>query len=177
VSGRRTLLLAALVLAATVLIVVLRHAQRPAARPAQESALPASNFPMKQLNGAPLRLADYRGKVILIDFFASWCAPCREEVPRLVEWQSEYGSRGLQVIGIAMDDDASAAEKFSREFHINYPVVAGSASLADRFGGVLGLPANIVISRDGRVVSTHLGVVDLSSLERELMAQLERKPD
>ena len=131
---------------------------------------------MTQLNGAPLRLSDFRGKVILLDFWASWCAPCRDEIPHLVEWQAKYGSSGLQVIGISMDDDPAAAQKFAREFKMNYPVVAGSAELADRYGGILGLPANIVIGRDGKIVSKHLGVVDLSSLEHELTLQLAVKP-
>lgn len=131
---------------------------------------------MKQLNGAPLRLSDFQGKVILLDFWASWCAPCRDEIPHLVEWQAKYGSRGLQVIGISMDDDVGAAEKFAQEFRMNYPVVAGNAELADQYGGILGLPANIVIGRDGKIVSRHLGVVDLSSLEHELTLQLELKP-
>jgi thiol-disulfide isomerase/thioredoxin len=175
-AARSILLLAALALAAAALIVVLRHSHRHQSLPAEQHALPAADFPMKQLNGEPLRLSEYQGKVILLDFWASWCAPCREEIPHLVEWQAKYGGSGLQVIGIAMDDDAGAAEKSSRELRMNYPVVAGSAKLADQFGGVFGLPANIVIGREGEVVARRLGVTDLSSLERELTAQLALKP-
>jgi cytochrome c biogenesis protein CcmG, thiol:disulfide interchange protein DsbE len=174
--ARRFLWLMTLLVAAAALLVVLRHGHQPVHRPAEQSALPPADFPMKQLDGAPLRLSDYRGKVLLIDFWASWCPPCRKEIPHLVAWQDKYGGRGLQVIGIAMDDNPETAEKFSREFKMNYPVVAGSAKLAERFGGVLGLPVNIVIGRDGRVISKHLGEVDLSTLEHELITQLALKP-
>ena len=172
--ARRTL---ALIVIAAALILLVRYARKQTHSTPHQQAPSANSFPMKQLNGgAPLRLSDFQGKVILLDFWASWCAPCREEIPHLVEWQTKYGSSGLQVIGISMDDDAGAAEKFAREFKMNYPVVAGSAELADQYGGILGLPANIVIGRDGKIVSKHLGVVDLSSLEHELALQLEVKP-
>ncbi len=167
---RRTAIgmIAVLLLAAAAIVLLPRHAQR---RP------PPTTVPdvaMTQLNGAPLRMADYRGKVVLLDFWASWCSPCREETPRLVGWQTAYESRGLQVIGVAMDDNPADAEKFRREFHINYPVVAGSAQLAERFGGILGLPVNIVIARDGAIVARHVGLVDPEVLRREIKAQLAR---
>ena len=170
--AKRTL---AFVAFAVALVLVVRYARKQAHIPHLQ-APPAAGFPMQQLNGAELRLSDFQGKVILLDFWASWCAPCRDEIPHLVEWQAKYGGSGLQVIGISMDDDRAAAEKFAREFRMNYPVVAGSAALAAQFGGILGLPANIVIGRDGKIVSKHLGVVDLSALEHELTLQLEVKP-
>lgn len=161
-------MVAVVLLAAAAIFLLQRHAPR---RP------PPTTVPdvaMTQLNGAPLRLADYRGKVVLLDFWASWCSPCREEIPRFVEWQTAYEARGLQVIGVAMDDNPAAAETFRREYRIDYPVVAGSAQLADRFGGILGLPVNIVIARDGAIVARHVGLVDPGILRREIEAQLAR---
>jgi thiol-disulfide isomerase/thioredoxin len=171
--GRRRLLRLTLVtIAAVACIVAVR--QWGAHRLAKLQSASAPDIPMQQLDGAPLRLSDYRGKVILLDFWATWCTPCREEIPRFVQWQTAYGVHGLQVIGVAMDDNALDAQKFRREFNINYPIVAGSAKLADGFGGIFGLPANLVIARDGTVFSRHIGSVDLSLLERELTAQLAR---
>jgi thiol-disulfide isomerase/thioredoxin len=167
---RRILRLVVLAIAAVALIVGLR--QWAARHVAHLPSRPAYDFEMQQLNGAPLRLSDFRGKVILLDFWASWCTPCREEIPRLVEWQSQYGGRGLQVIGVTMDENPADAERFSHEFKINYPVVAGSVKLTDQFGGIFGLPANIVIARDGKIVARHAGLVDLSLLQRELTTQL-----
>jgi thiol-disulfide isomerase/thioredoxin len=167
---RRILRLVFVTVAAVVLIIALR--QWGAHRLANLQSTSAPDIEMKQLDGVPLRLSDFRGKVILLDFWASWCAPCRQEIPRFVQWQKMYGERGLQVIGVAMDDDLSAAQKFSREFNVNYPVVAGSVKLTDRFGGIFGLPANIVLARDGKTISRHIGSADLSLLERELTAQL-----
>jgi thiol-disulfide isomerase/thioredoxin len=173
-ARKRLLLLASAILATVVFVVIVRqrHWQLPAS-PGPSSSAP--DFTLKQLNGAPLRLSDYKGKVILLDFWATWCAPCRDEIPRFVEWQAKYGDQGLQVIGVSMDDDIRPVEKFSREIRMNYPVVMGTQELTSRYGGILGLPANIVIGRDGKIVSKHLGLEDLSLLEQELTAQLELK--
>lgn len=133
----------------------------------------APNFTLKALDGAPLRLSDFRGKVILLDFWATWCAPCQEEIPRFVEWQRRYGEGGLQVIGLSMDDGPKPVQKFSREFGMNYPVALGTQAVASQYGGIFGLPVNIVIGRDGKIKAKHLGMYDLTLLERELITQLE----
>jgi cytochrome c biogenesis protein CcmG, thiol:disulfide interchange protein DsbE len=173
VRGRILFLATAILAIGALLNIARRH---PSHLPG--SVGPASSAPeltLKQWNGTPLRLSDYAGKVILLDFFATWCSPCREEIPHFVAWQSKYGNQGLQIIGVSMDDDPRPVEKFSRELGINYPVVIGSQELASRYGGILGLPANIVIGRDGKIVSKHLGVADLSQLQLELTAQLALK--
>jgi cytochrome c biogenesis protein CcmG, thiol:disulfide interchange protein DsbE len=171
--GARILLLATAIL--TLLVFVIGRHPRQQLSP---NAAPASapDFTLNQPNGAPLRLSDYAGKVVLLDFFATWCSPCRDEIPRFVEWQSKYGNQGLQVIGVSMDDDTRPVAEFSRELGINYPVVLGTQELASRYGGILGLPANLVIARNGKIVAKHLGLVDLAQLQKELAAQLVRKP-
>lgn len=173
---RRAKILAMVAAAVAVVIVVqvaVRRQHHAGPRPQAESGLSfAPDFTLKRLDGTPLRLSDYRGKVVLLDFWATWCTPCREEIPRFVEWQRKYGAQGLQVIGISMDDDSEAVKKFVRDFGVNYPVAIGDQELASRYGGILGLPANIVIGRDGKMVSKHLGMADLSMLERELAVQL-----
>jgi cytochrome c biogenesis protein CcmG/thiol:disulfide interchange protein DsbE len=170
----RILLLAAVILTVAAVVDITRR--HPSHHPSSAGAVSsATDLTLMQSNGTPLRLSDYAGKVVLLDFFATWCSPCRDEIPHFVEWQSKYGTQGLQVIGVSMDDDTRPVEKFSRELGINYPVVLGSPELASRYGGILGLPANLVIARDGKVVSKHLGVADLSHLEQELTAQLALK--
>jgi thiol-disulfide isomerase/thioredoxin len=124
------------------------------------------------LDGAPLSLAALRGKVVLIDFWATWCGPCRDEVPQLIELQRTYEPRGVQLVGIAMDDDAEPVRDFIRVQPPNYPIVIGDAELGERFGGVLGLPVKFLIDRDGRVAGQHAGAVDPAALARELDALL-----
>jgi thiol-disulfide isomerase/thioredoxin len=172
---RRFLLLFAVVVCVIALLVALRK-NRPmiASQPKAGTEL-APDFMLKTIDGTSLRLSDYRGKVVLLDFWATWCAPCQEEIPHFVEWQARYGNQGLQVIGVSMDDDYRPVEKVTRELSMNYPVVIGTQELASRYGGILGLPANIVIGRDRTIVSKHLGLEDLSLLELELKAQLEFK--
>jgi thiol-disulfide isomerase/thioredoxin len=135
----------------------------------------APNFTLKSLDGTPLRLSDYRGKVILLDFWATWCAPCQEEIPRFVEWQSKYQDRGLQVIGMSMDDSPEPVQKFGREFRMNYPVALETQDVASKYRGIFGLPVNIVIGRDGKIKAKHLGMYDLTLLKQELTSQLESK--
>ncbi len=132
----------------------------------------APQFSLSDLEGHPLRLADYRGKVILLDFWATWCVPCETEVPRFIAWQEKYGPQGLQVIGVSMDDDRKPVRAFYRKFRMNYPVAMANQQLAEAYGGILGLPANFVIDRDGRIYARHLGTTDLALLEREITERL-----
>jgi thiol-disulfide isomerase/thioredoxin len=181
ISRKTMLRLASWTIAAVALVVVFqgfvqdgvaRYDSKTAAPPADVS----TNVPMKQVNGEPLRLSDYQGKVVLLNFWASWCPPCREEIPRFAQWQKQYGGQGLQVIGIAMDDDPVAAEEAMRSLGINYPVVVGSAEIAEHFGGIFGLPFNFVLGRNGEIVSRRAGQADFPALERLLLTQLAQQP-
>jgi len=122
-SRDRFLRIALWPLAGVALLVLFQGAASRGSEPRESrTAQPASvstDFAMKQLNGEPLRLSDYHGKVIMVDFWASWCPPCREEIPHFVEWQKQYGGEGLQVIGIAMDDYPADAVKAARELGID----------------------------------------------------------
>lgn len=159
-------------LCAIVLTYAIRN-NRPAIAPHTEGGAElAPDFTLKAVDGSQLRLSDYRGKVILLDFWATWCAPCQEEIPRFIEWQSRYRDRGLQVIGLSMDDSPEPVEKFVGKFRMNYPVAIGTQEVASQYGGIFGLPVNIVIGRDGKIKAKHLGMYDLMQLERELTSQL-----
>jgi peroxiredoxin len=133
----------------------------------------AADFSLPDLTGKTLKLSDYRGQVVLLDFWATWCDPCREEVPHFVELQSKLGDQGFQIIGVSMDDGPEPVRDFSRQFKMNYPVVMGNAQIGELYGGVLGLPIAFVVGRDGHISSKHIGPTDISLLEREIDAQLQ----
>jgi len=135
----------------------------------------APDFSLPQLSGELLQLSTYRGKVVLLDFWATWCDPCREEIPRFVNFQNKYGQQGLQVIGIAMDDSPDPVRDFYQRFQINYPVVLGNATTGELYGGILGLPIAFLIARDGRIYAKHIGPTDVSVLEREIVSLLQSK--
>ena len=141
---------------------------------AEQSRPPAPEFALTTLKGQKLDLASYRGKVVLLDFWATWCVPCRSEIPHFVRLQNAYRARGLQIIGISLDDDVAPVRRFYRQFKMNYPVALGDAELAGRYGGILGLPVSFLIDRDGRIVSTHKGAKDIVALEREITALLSQ---
>ncbi len=128
----------------------------------------APNFSRIDLNHRQVNLADYRGKVVLLNFWATWCAPCLAEMPRFVAWQHEYGGRCLQVIGISMDDDAQPVRIAYRKYKLNYPVIMGDAKIGEMYGGVFGLPITFLIDTKGRIRFKYQGAVDISTVEDEM---------
>ena len=124
-----------------------------------------------------MTLSAYRGKVVLLDFWATWCDPCREEIPRFVDLQSKYGNQGLQIIGVSMDDGPEPVREFYQRFKMNYPVVMGNAKIGEQYGGVLGLPIAFLIGRDGRIQAKHIGATGVSVFEKEIVILLESKTD
>jgi cytochrome c biogenesis protein CcmG/thiol:disulfide interchange protein DsbE len=135
----------------------------------------APSFARMDLNGKKMELSAYRGRVVLLNFWATWCAPCLIEMPVFVSWQSQYGSRGLQVIGISMDDDAPPVRRAYLKYRLNYPVAMGDEKLGELYGGVLGLPVTYLIDRQGKVIKRYEGAVDLKQLEREVQRLLAKR--
>lgn len=133
----------------------------------------APDFSLPDLNGQKLDLSAYRGKVVLLDFWATWCDPCLKEIPLFVELQDQYRNRGLQIIGISMDDGPEPVQDFYRRYKMNYPVAMGNAKLGRLYGGVLGLPTCFLIDRDGRIYTKHIGPVEISVIEEEIRKVLQ----
>jgi peroxiredoxin len=166
---RRIFIAAALILLAAGFYV---HAHRGGRGLMVQPHSAAPDFSLPELNGQQLQLSSYRGKVVLLDFWATWCDPCREETPHFVELQDKYGGQGLQIIGVSMDDGPEPVREFYRQFRMNYPVVMGNAKIGELYNGVLGLPIAFVIDRDGRIYAKHVGATDASVFEHDIVALL-----
>jgi thiol-disulfide isomerase/thioredoxin len=131
-------------------------------------------FTLKDMSGQDVLLSRYKGKVLLLDFWATWCEPCKVEIPAFVDFQNKYGKDGLQIVGISIDDTAAQLEPYVRAMKMNYPVLQGKDRLdvQDAFGPLVGIPVTVVVSRDGKVCASHAGLTDRDSFEREIKALL-----
>lgn len=138
-------------------------------------AKPANlNFTLKDVAGKEVSLSDYQGKVLVIDFWATWCGPCKVEIPHFIEFQDKYGKEGLQIVGISVDDPVEKLEPYVREMQMNYPVLQGLGhdDVQDAYGPILGIPVSVLISRDGKICATHTGLTGKDVFEREIKALL-----
>ncbi len=128
----------------------------------------APEFVRIDINHKKVNLNSFRGKVVLLNFWATWCAPCQLEMPRFVSWQSQYGSRGLQVIGISMDDDPALVRNLCAKLSVNYPVVMGDETIGELYGRVLGLPVTYLIDMNGEIRAEYRGETDLNAIEMQM---------
>jgi DsbE subfamily thiol:disulfide oxidoreductase len=134
---------------------------------------PAPEFELKSLDGRTVRLSDYRGKAVLLNFWATWCGPCKIEMPWFEELQNKYRSQGLEVIGIAMDDAGEdTVAKFVKDMGVTYTILMGKEAVGVDYGGVLGLPTTFYIDRQGRVVDQVVGLVSHSDIEDNIKKAL-----
>ncbi len=134
----------------------------------------APDFKLQTIDGKTLRLSDFRGKAVVVNFWATWCQPCKIEMPWFVELQKQYGPAGLQILGISADEDTSAAEldKFARGMGVNYPVLLGKEEVEQAYGGIQFLPVTIYVDRDGKVVDKVFGLKGRGEIEDDIKKAL-----
>jgi thiol-disulfide isomerase/thioredoxin len=140
------------------------------------------NVTFKDLQGKDVSLASFKGKVVVVNFWATWCEPCQEEIPWMIGLQQKYADKGFTLLGVAMDDEGkSVVEPFvektqfdvdGKKMTMNYPIVLGNDDLSGKFGGLLGLPTTFVISRDGKIAKRYIGLASRDDLENEIKSLL-----
>ena len=134
----------------------------------------APDFTLQSTDGKTVHLSDYRGKAVLLNFWATWCQPCKIEMPWFAELQKQYGPEGLQIVGVSVDEDSSVEEvtKFAQELGVNYPILMGKESVVDAYGGVQFLPATLYINRDGKIVEKVFGLKGKREIEDNIKKAL-----
>ncbi len=138
------------------------------------SARRAPDFALEDITGKVVRLSDFDGQVRLVDFWATWCAPCREEIPTFNELQEKYGSKGFKLLAVAMDDDpAKVVPPFVDAYDVGYTVLLGKEEIAEAFGPIVGYPTAFLVDRQGRIVDSWVGVVPRKILEDSIRSLLE----
>jgi peroxiredoxin len=136
---------------------------------AAESRNNAPDFTLRGVDGAPVSLADYKGKVVLVNFWATWCGPCKIEIPWFVEFQRTYKDRGFTVLGLSMDEDGwDAVKPYVERRKINYPTVLVTEVVRQMFGGVENLPTTFIVDKQGRIAVTHIGLVNKATYQRAI---------
>jgi peroxiredoxin len=145
----------------------------PGFAPKLASSTVAPDFSLESLDGKTVRLSDLRGKAVLLNFWATWCGPCKIEMPWFVELQNQYAAQGLQIVGVAMDDASKEdIAKFAKDMGVNYPILIGKDSVSDQYGGVPALPESFLIGRDGKIVDKILGLRGKAEIEDSIKKAL-----
>ena len=144
--------------------------------------LPEPELTLKDLDGKDVSLSEYKGKVVLINFWATWCEPCRVEIPWLIEMQKKYGPRGFVLLGIALDEEGKSAvvpfvakERFDvngQKLPMSYQILIGNDEAADKFGGLFGYPTSVLISRDGKQIKRVTGIISEDEMNKAIESQL-----
>jgi thiol-disulfide isomerase/thioredoxin len=146
----------------------------PAPAFAQDVArAPAPEWQLTGLNGKTVKSSDFRGKVVILNFWTTWCVPCRVEIPHFVELQKQYGDKGLAIIGVSLDEHGpDAVKKFVKQIGVNYPIVVGDQKVVEAYGGIVAVPTSFVIDRQDRIASRHIGYEDKAVFEEEIQSLL-----
>jgi len=143
---------------------------------ASDASMPS--IVMKDLNDRDVTLAQYNGQVVLVNFWATWCGPCKIEIPWMIEFQKKYSSRGFTILGVSMDEEGKKVinpflekERFDvdgQKEAMNYPILVGNDSIADKFGSLMGLPTSMLFTRDGKKVKTIVGLVNHDDIAKAI---------
>lgn len=133
------------------------------------NSAPAPDFTLKDINGKDVKLSDYKGKIVIIDFWATWCPPCRKGIPDLIALQKKYKD-DLAVIGISLDQQNTIKDvvPFYKSYGINYPVVYGTGQVVQQFGGVEAIPTSFIIDKEGNIVNKYVGLIPMEEYERNI---------
>ena len=131
------------------------------------------HFTLKDMNGVDVKLAAFKGKIILLNFWATWCGPCKAEIPSLVELQNEFAV-DLVILGVSVDDTVEKMRPFAAEYQINYPLLVGNGreDVQEAFGPLYGIPVSVIIDREGNIAKKHSGIATKAQFEREIKALL-----
>ena len=142
----------------------------------------APTIVLKNVDGQDVTMAQYKGKVVLVNFWATWCEPCQTEIPWMIEFQQKYSAKGFTMLGVAMDDEGTKVvapfvqkTQFNVDGHsmtMDYPIVLGTDDIASKLGGLIGLPTSVIISRDGKIVKRYIGLVDHNTIDKEIQSLL-----
>jgi peroxiredoxin len=134
----------------------------------------ASDFSLEDSSGALIKLSGFKGRVVLLDFWATWCTGCKQEIPWYMEFQDKYKKDGLSAIGVSLDDDGwKSVKPFLQEHRINYPIVIGKWEIMGERFGFNSMPATLLIDREGKIADLHVGMVDKDAFEREIQTLLK----
>ncbi len=136
----------------------------------------APDFTLPTVNGDTLSLSDLQGNVVILNFWATWCPPCRAEIPSFIELQKEYGDQGLTIVGVALDKP-EAVVQFYKDNHMNYPVVFGTREVAAAYGGITGIPTTFILDRKGRIVKKFIGMRSKEVFREEILSLLQEPMD
>lgn len=143
---------------------------------AEEPRTAAPSWQLNDLEGQAVKLSDFKGKVVILDFWATWCPPCRAEIPGFIALQKQYAAQGLSVVGVSLDTAGSSVVKtFMQRLGMNYPVVLGDEKIAADYGGIAAIPTTFVIDRNGNIVSSHQGFASQVVFESEIRPLLSER--
>ena len=150
-----------------------KAAAAPASAPSCDALGTAKfDFVLKDEHNRPVKMADYKGKVVLLNFWATWCGPCKVEIPAFVELYAQYKDKGLVIVGVSVDDSPEQLQAFMKEFRMNYPVLQMEPDFETAYGPFYGYPTSFFIARDGSICKKHLGPATKEQFEREIKALL-----
>ncbi len=159
-------------------LLLIRYSWEPGGVAIKTSAdrKPAADFSLHDAAGASVKLSDFRGKTVLLNFWATWCGPCKVEIPWFIDFEKKYRDQGFAVLGVSMDEDGwKAVTPFVQKMGMSYRVLLGDEALAKLYGGIDALPTTLIIDRAGKIAATHTGLVSRSTYEEEIQELIRKQ--